>query len=214
MAKKTTSINVVTSEFSRAMQEMSRITGFSFADIIRAETKSILESAAKKTAAAQVKLIEARVKGTVARTIKGKTYLLPGSVHASKGWRVSDRVWASLQLQIKNSIKRRKDARGLSKKGWVQIAEKLGIELSVPKYVAKATTPKGDYPENAQAAEKQTGPQFFIEITNSRTYSPSVRDAIRAAMRGRTRFFQNNLKRGVFEKTSEIAAKYPGLKAA
>ena len=214
MAKKSQSINVVTSDFSRAMREMSKITGFSFAEIIRSETKSILEAAAKKTATAQVKLIETRVKGTVARTLEGKTYLLPGSAHASKGWRVSDPIWKALQLQIKNSIKRRKDARGLSKKSWVQIAEKLGIEISVPNYVAKATTKGGDYPENAQGSEKQEGNAFHIQITNSRTYSPSVVDSLRAAMRGRTRFFQNNLKRGVFQKTSELAAKYPGLKAA
>ena len=210
---KTASINVVASDFSRAMREMSKVTGFSFAEIIRTETKSILEAAAKKTAAAQVKLIQARVKGTVARTLEGKTYLLPGSAHASKGWRVSDPIWNAIQLQIKNSIKRRKDARGLSKKSWVQIAEKLGIEISVPNYVAKATTKGGDYPENAKGAEKQEGNAFHIQITNSRTYSPSVVDSLRAAIRGRTRFFQNNLKRGVFKKTSDIAAKYPGLKA-
>lgn len=206
MAKKTASIQVVTSDFSRAMREMSRITGFSFADIIRAETKSILEAASKKTVAAQVKLIEANVRDKPVRSLNGKRYFMKN--------RYPDALWAALQLQIKNSIKRRKEARGLSKKAWVQIAEKLGIELTVPGYVAKATTPKGDYPENAQGAEKQQGNSFHIEITNSRTYSPSVLDAIRAAMRGRTRFFQNNLQRGVFQKTSEIAAKYPGLKAA
>lgn len=205
MAKKT-SINVVTSDFSRAMREMSRVTGFSFAEIIRAETKSILEAAAKKTAAAQVKLIEANAKDKPVRSLNGKRYYMKN--------RYPDSLWAALQLQIKNSIKRRKDARGLSKKSWVQIAEKLGIAISTPNYVAKATAKGGDYPENAQGAEMQQGNAFHIEITNSRTYSPSVRDALRAAMRGRTNFFKKNLSLGLFQKTSEIAAKYPGLKAA
>lgn len=206
MAKKSQSINVVTSDFSRAMREMSRITGFSFADIIRAETKSILEAAAKKTAAAQVKLIKANIDSRPARTTGGKTYLMK--------WRMPDAVWAAIQKQKKDSLKRRKDARGLAKKSWVQAAEKLGLTLKVPSYVSKATAKGGDYPQNAQAEEKQNGSEFFIQITNERTYSRSVIDAIRAAMRGRTRFFQNNLKRGVFQKTSELAAKYPGLKAA
>lgn len=206
MAKKSQSINVVTSDFSRAMREMSKITGFSFADIIRAETKSILEAAAKKTAAAQVKLIEANVNAKPVRTLNGKRYFMKN--------RYPDAIWKALQLQIKNSIKRRKEARGLSKKSWVQIAEKLGIEISVPNYVAKATTKSGDYPENAKGSEKQEGNAFHIEITNSRTYSPSVVDALRAAMRGRTNFFKKNLRLGVFQKTSELAAKYPGLKAA
>ena len=210
---KTASINVVASDFTRAMREMSKLTGATFADIIRSETQSILEAATKKTQAAQVKLIQARVKGTVARTLEGKTYLLPGSAHASKGWRVSDPIWNAIQLQIKNSIKRRKDARGLAKKSWVQAAEKLGLTLKVPSYVSKATAKGGDYPQNAQAEEKQNGAEFFIQITNERTYSRSVIDAIRAAIRGRTRFFQNNLRRGVFKKTADIASKYPGIKA-
>ena len=203
---KTSSINVVASDFSRAMRDLSRITGVSFAEIIRAETKSILEAAAKKTAAAQVKLIEANANAKPVRTLNGKRYFMKN--------RYPDTIWKALQLQIKNSIKRRKDARGLSKKSWVQIAEKLGIEISVPNYVAKATSKGGDYPENAQGFEKQEGNAFYIQITNSRTYSPSVRDALRAAMRGRTNFFKKNLRLGVFQKTSEIAARYPGLKAA
>ena len=188
------------------MRDLSRVTGVSFAEIIRSETKSILEAAAKKTAAAQVKLIESNVNAQPVRTLNGKRYFMKN--------RYPDTIWKALQLQIKNSIKRRKDARGLSKKSWVQIAEKLGVEISVPNYVAKATSKGGDYPENAQGSEKQEGNAFYIQITNSRTYSPTVRDAIRAAMRGRTNFFKKNLRLGVFQKTSEIAAKYPGLKAA
>jgi hypothetical protein len=202
----TASIQVVASDFTRAMREMSRISGISFADVIRAETKSILEAAAKKTTAAQVQLIEKNVRSRPVRTLNGKSYFMEN--------RYPDTIWAALQAQIKKSIQRRKTARGLSKKAWVQAAEKLGIELSVPGYVSKATGRGGDYPENAQAAERQNGPDFFIEITNSRTYSRSTVDAIRAALRGRTNFFKKTLRLGVFKKTSDIAAKYPGLKAA
>ena len=213
MSKASASLNVVASDFTRAMREMAKITGASFQDIIRAETQSILEAAVKKTQAAQVKLITARVQGTVARTYKGKTYLMPGSAYTSKGWKLPDAIWAGIQKQIKNSITKRKEARGLAKKSWMQIAESLGISISVPAYVEKAKTTGGDYPQNATGAEKTDSSGFFIELTNSRTYSPSVRDAIRAAMRGRTNFFKKNLRLGVFKKTSDIAAKYPGLKA-
>jgi hypothetical protein len=213
MAKSSASLNIVASDFTRAMREMAKITGTSFQDIIRAETKSILEAAAKKTQAAQVKLITARVQGTVARTYNGKTYLMPGSAYTSKGWKLPDAIWAGIQKQIKNSIAKRKEARGLAKKSWLQVAESLGISINVPAYVEKAKTTGGDYPQNATGAEKTDGSGFFIELTNSRTYSASVRDAIRAAMRGRTNFFKKNLRLGVFKKTSDIAAKYPGIKA-
>lgn len=214
MAKKTSSIQIVASDFTRAMRDLASITGLSFQDIIRAETKSILEAASKKTVAAQVKLIEQRVRGRVARTYGGKTYLMEGSAYAPRGWRLPDAVWSGIQTQIKNGIKRRKDARGLSKKSWLQAAQSLGLDISVPGYVAKATTPSGDYPQNATASEQTEGRGFHIQVTNARTYSSSVLDAIRAAMRGRTNFFKKNLRLGVFKKTSEIAAKYPGLKVA
>ena len=213
MSKASASLNIVASDFTRAMREMSKITGASFQDIIRAETESILQAAVKKTQGAQVKLITARVQGTVARTYNGKTYLMPGSAYTSKGWKLPDAIWAGIQEQIKNSIAKRKEARGLAKKSWMQVAESLGISISVPAYVEKAKTTGGDYPQNATGAEKTDGSGFFIELTNSRTYSASVRDAIRAAMRGRTNFFKKNLRLGVFKKTSDIAAKYPGIKA-
>lgn len=206
------------------MRELSRLSGISFQEIIRAETQSILEAASKKTQAAQVKLIEANVRNKPVRTVNGKAYLTktgPGfappagwSPSAPNGWRLPDAIWTAVQAQIKASITRRKAARGLSKKSWQQAAQSLGIDIAVPAYVAKATTPKGDYPENATGSEKTEGRGFFIEVTNSRTYSPSVVDSIRAAMRGRTNFFKKNMKLGVFQKTSEIAAKYPGLKVA
>lgn len=214
MSKRNASIQVFSSDFTRAMRELAQMTGVSFGEIIRAETKSILEAASRKTAAAQVKLIESRAREKVARTHNGKTYLMNGSAHAPRGWRLPDEVWRAIQDQIKTGISRRKAARGLSKKSWLQAAQNLGIEISVPGYVAKATTPTGDYPENATGQEITQGRNFFIQLTNARTYSPSVFDAIRAALRGRTNFFKKNLRLGVFQKTSEIARKYPGLKVA
>ena len=196
-----------------------------FRSIIRSETQSILEAAVKKTKAAQVKLIESDVRQTRVRKLpNGKTYLVNTSDKfkspswwsppAPKGWRLPNAVWAAVQLQIKQDIALIKGARGLAKKSWMQVAQSLGISISVPSYVEKAKTQKSDYPEDATGTEKTNGSGFFIEITNARTYSPSVRDAIRAAMRGRTNFFKKNMKLGVFKKSSEIAAKYPGLKVA
>jgi hypothetical protein len=214
MAKAVPSFNVLSSDFTRAMREMSKITGVSFKEIIRNETKSILEAAVKKTKSAQVKTITKGVESRIARTINSKTYLLPGSLYAKKGWKLPDSIWLAVQTQIKNSISRRKQSRGMAKKGWMQAAQSLGISITSPSYVEKSKTIYGDFPQNATGAEKIDGDAFYIEITNNRTYSPSVIDGIRAAMRGRTKFFKENLRFGVFKKTSDIAAKYPGLKAS
>ena len=195
----------------RAFDEIARAAGVTYEEVVKSETQKILEAASKNTAAAQVKSIEAFVKGKIARTVGGKTYLMNGSAYAPRGWRLRDEAWSAVQTQIASSIKRRKEARGLSKKSWLQIAERLGFDISVPGYVSAATTRGGDYPENAQAREDRQGSDFSITLSNSRTYSSSVFDAIRKAMNGREKFFKENLKQGVFKSIGTIAAKYPGL---
>lgn len=195
----------------RAFDEIARSAGVTYEEVVKSETQKILEAASRYTVAAQVRSIEAFVRGTVARTVAGKTYLMAGSAHAPRGWRLRDETWTAVQSQISASINRRKEARGLSKKSWKQIAERLGFDISVPSYVAAATTRGGDYPENAQAREDRNGSDFSITLSNSRTYSASVFDAIRRAMNGRERFFKENIRQGVFRNIETIASRYPGL---
>lgn len=130
---------------------------------------------------------------------------------------VSNTSAASVTLinQTKNPRLRetRLAARGLLKKVWQQIGGKLGMALEgVPAYVERASTPHGDYPENAEAREVGTGSKFSIEGASYRVYDPRIVSAFARAMNGRASFFRNNLRRGVFDKAEEIARKYPGLK--
>jgi hypothetical protein len=107
---------------------------------------------------------------------------------------------------------RRLAARGLSKKGWVQVADKLGISLDgVPGYVGLANTSQGDYPEDAIATKKGVGSKYSIDGANFRVYDPRIIGAFAKAMNGRVNFFRQNLRKGVFDKAETIAAKYPGL---
>lgn len=187
----------------RAFGEIARAAGVTYEEVVKSETQKILEAACKNTVAAQVKLIEANAKAKPVRTLNGKRYYMKN--------RYSDSLWQQLQGQIKRSIDRRKKARGLSKKSWLQAAANLGFDVAAPDYVTAATTPHGDYPENATATPEKKGNDFSITIKNSRTYSASVFDALRKAMNGREKFFKENLQRGVFNSIGEIASKYPGL---
>lgn len=188
----------------RAFDEIAKAAGVTYKEVVRSETAKILEAAAKNTAAAQVALIEKNAKEKPWRKLSnGKKYKM--------SWKMPDAVWLLVQKQIAASIKRRKAARGLAKKSWKQVADDLGLSVSVPSYVAAATTPKGDYPSDGQATEQSKGSDFAIVLRNSRTYSPSVFDALRKAMNGREKFFRENLKQGVFKSIETIAAKYPGL---
>ena len=198
------SMSVANLGLMRAFDEIAKSAGVTYKEVVRSEAAKILEAASKNTAAAQVKLIEENAKAAAWRKLSnGKTYKM--------SWKMPDAVWLLVQKQIAASIKRRKAARGLAKKSWKQVAEDMGITIAVPSYVEAATTPKGDYPEDGKATEESKGSDFAIVLRNSRTYSPSVFDAIRKAMNGREKFFRENLKQGVFKSIETIAAKYPGL---
>lgn len=108
---------------------------------------------------------------------------------------------------------RRLAARGLLKKVWVQIAGKLGMAIDgVPAYVERSAAPSGDYPEDAVAGEKGQGSKYSIDGASYRVYDPRIVGAFARAMNGRASFFRANLRKGVFQKAEQIAAKYPGLK--
>jgi len=188
----------------RAFDEIAKAAGVTYEQVVKSETQKILEAAARNTIAAQVKLIEANERAQPVRFMNGKIYFMNN--------RYPDALWAQLQAKVKRSIQVSKEARGLSKKSWKQLAERLGFDIDVPGYVAAATTKNGDYPEDAKARENREGSDFSITLQNARTYSPSVYDAIRKAMNGREKFFKENLKTGVFKSIETIAAKYPGLK--
>ena len=198
------SMSVANLGLMRAFDEIAKAAGVTYKEVVRSEAAKILEAASKNTAAAQVKLIEERAKAAAWRKLSnGKTYKM--------SWKMPDAVWLLVQKQIAASIKRRKAARGLAKKSWKQVADDLGLSIAVPSYVEAATTPKGDYPEDGKATEESKGSDFAIVLRNSRTYSPSVFDAIRKAMNGREKFFRKNMELGVFKSIETIAAKYPGL---
>jgi hypothetical protein len=187
----------------RAFDEIARTAGVTYEEVVKSETQKILEAASKNTVAAQVKLIEANERAQPVRVLNGKIYYMKN--------RYPDALWAQLQAKVRRSIQLSKDARGLAKKSWKQVAERLGLDVAVPGYVSSATTRWGDYPDNAQATEERRNSDFAILIKNGRTYSASVFDAIRKAMNGREKFFKENLKQGIFKNIGTIAAKYPGL---
>lgn len=103
-------------------------------------------------------------------------------------------------------------ARGLQKKVFAQIGDKLNMSLEgVPAYVERAIAPSGDHPEDAIASENTSGSKFSIDCRADRFYDPTVFSALAKAVNGRAGFFRSNLRNGVFDKVETIARKYPGL---
>ena len=187
----------------RAFDEIAKAAGVTYQDVVRSETQSILTSALKNTRAAKVAAIESFVNSRTRRKVGTKSY--------NPKWKLPAPIHAEIQKQIKADLKERKDARGLAKKSWQQLAKSLGITVQAPGFVEKANAKGEDYPADATGKEVKSTSEFYVEITNSRTYDRMIFDAIRKAMRGREKFFKRNLKEGVFKKIESIASKYPGL---
>lgn len=117
-----------------------------------------------------------------------------------------------------------KKSQGLSRQSWVQIADDAGIRLeSVPgggasaAAIAKARaaiSSNGVRFQNGQAREYLANKSFVIELINRLPWGRKMQlDTILIRnINARARYYQENLSRGVFDKLSTIAKRYPGLR--
>jgi hypothetical protein len=107
-------------------------------------------------------------------------------------------------------------ARGLSKKSWFMLAAKMGLPVNAPGYVKKAIARTGkSYPQNYSVTRNENKNSLTFEFVNNQ---PTVQfeeaggySALRRALAGRVKFFQNNMKTGVFQSAAAIAKKYKGI---
>lgn len=194
-----------TTNLNAALSGLATITGKTFEEVVRNEAQAILTKAMQKTPAASIESITKRAMNKQFWNIDGKTYYYKNAKQAS-----------AIEAARKKSIKRRKAARGLAKKGWVQAAQRLGLPIKkIPGYVAKAGSRGGqkDYPEDVTLTaigEKQV---FELEIKNKRTYAKGTIGALQSAIYGRIKYFDINCSKVLQNKTVEFAQKYPGLYA-
>ena len=111
---------------------------------------------------------------------------------------------------------RLRQARGLSKSSWTQIADSLGIRESpaAPGYVRRARSTSGRSHQLGTSRTIATPAQFVIELENDyRLLINKLQGAriLSSAVTGRLRYFEQNLKRGVFSDISIRAKRYPGV---
>jgi hypothetical protein len=218
---KAVSIEMDSRNLEGAIRALSKLTGRDLSEVIDLEAIKVLEGAVKNQKAARVKDIkdyyERRQWGMYKSSFQPKQ---PFKGKLSKnGFKryylrnfYPDALWNEIQNQNSNHFATAKKARGLLKKAWAQLGSDLGLNISVPSYARSATTKRGDYPGNTSGRRNGTGAAYYIEGTNARPYARSDRSfALQMAMRGRVRFFQQNLKLGVFNNAESIAKAYPGL---
>lgn len=151
------------------------------------------------------------------------------AIHGGKSWhRMDDRHWSDARFgkyqalnkkRIEIMRQRYRDAlaaRGLAKKTWGQIADDLGLDLHLPKYIVTARDQRAGTREYKEGIALQLLEQgvFIIEIAN---YNPLFqnripgRNILAGALRDREKAFMTDLEKGVFEDVKRRAERYPGI---
>jgi len=202
-----------TSNFDRAVRELANLSGKSVDDVLRSEIASIIATTINKTTFATEQSIgKSNASGVYIRDPQNPIY--QGGRIVQLNWRIKDYQWALLQSKLAEQVRRI----GITKQSWLRLADKMGLSLVKPRPTrlskiesASANGKKIDAPVSysRQISQNSTG----YEIKNS------MRSALRGgggrillqAINGRTGFFYNNLRNGVFSKMATIAKKYPGF---
>lgn len=193
--------------FNSAMREMGAALGNSatMEQVIDFEVAKIVEMALKQTTAASVSSIRQSVEDREWTTLAGKKYKL--------SHRYPNAVWRSIVAKRKDSLTRKLAARGLSKQAWLALARQIGFDIEAPGYVKVASTPKHSNDQNVNTRRDYKTNGYGLTIQNKSPLIPwsEARQAFFGAVVGRRKFFDQNLKRGVFADLEKVARKYPGL---
>lgn len=105
-------------------------------------------------------------------------------------------------------------ARGLAHKTWNQIAEQLGLDLDIPRWVKNARDPKGRSYQQGLASTIIDQAVCIVEIVNM---NPLVvgklrgEEVLAGALRDREKAFMIDLEKGVFDDVVQRARRYPGV---
>ncbi len=200
-------LRIEVGNFNRAMREMKvrladRVT---LEQIVDAEVAKIIEAAMKKTKAATVSGIRANSEEREWTTFDGKKYKLSN--------RIPRDLFMRIAAKRKASLLRKLAARGLARRSWVELARLLGFEIGAPGFVRAARRPSGSGGEENVIIRRQYTRGYGLHIANNSPINrwSDARQALFAAVVGRRRFYETNVKRGVFDSMKAVARKYPGL---
>lgn len=221
-------IKVDTTRFNQMVREIARRAGTPDEEVLEHEVGKVLEQTIRNTKAASVSSIRATSE-------KADFSMQPQDLYTPKNGRVGvnvtqggfiayylrnrypDSLWASMSARRKASLVAKLKARGLARKSWLDIANKLGLKINYPGYVASAVASNGkDYPQNTRVRLAKQNGKLQIEFQNSQ---PTVNRiggsrALQAAVNGRYKFFLTLMAKGTFKKVAEIAKAYPGMRVS
>lgn len=226
-----TPAKVDTSAFNAMCKTGARLSAVPYDVFVRSEVGKVMEAAVKFTPAIQVQ--KARMQHESAQFSSQPASMYspkskgPRNIKTNKkgggyivyylGNRYPNQLWGAMSGRRRAKLARILGARGLAKKSWLRIAEELGIAIKAPGFVRKAiATTQKQYPDISTRVQKSQS-QIRIDITNAQ---PTVNiprvggaKALRLAISGRVKFYEQNVMRLVFNDVAKIAKAYPGIKA-
>lgn len=206
-----------------AMRQLAKLTGRSFNDVVRSETQAVLQKAQSRVKSATKKSVEASIEKRPFFTLHETEYAATDRAgvkiskngfikYLKKRRKYPDELWNKFEASKKKSVANRLKSRGLQRKVFLQLAEKLSMKLTkIPAYVRSASANGRDYPDDARARSVFTSSGLTIECELRRAYGQGILGFIQSAIKGRSAFFRKNLREEVFKRAKTIAAKYPGL---
>ena len=128
--------------------------------------------------------------------------------------RYPDALWVEMTKRIADGFDRRLATVGLSRRAWWELGIRVQSGMTAPPEVRRAVSPRGHTGrENVAVARAGSPDKFTLAIENA---SPLIRwsnssQAFYSAVRGRRRYFEQNLAHGVFNDMAQVAKKYPGM---
>lgn len=214
--------------FDEVIAKLMSATDLPMKAVVRGEMLSILDKGLKLTAAANQKTIKEvefrrdfRTLPVTAYTPKeprssaryqgfeGKSKGIAGKVVYYMHNRYPDALWNTILALMFTKIDRKSAARGLSKKSWLQVAEKLALALMVPAYVRSANVFGKDYPQDNDGLVEDMTSEFNLVAVFGRLYDRRFPGFFQRAITGRLKYFKKNLEKGVFDSLEQIQRAYP-----
>ena len=233
-------------EAQRYIRELARVTGAPIEEVVRAEAKSILSTAMKRTPIATAKGVRESARrryntfgqdgkyGSKSRNNPKisngrnvwylrrsekdgqlKKFKINGEYHFNKKiFKEYKALDAIRRKRMSAEVKERAARRGLPKQTFLHLAELIGKPFKVPSYVSGARVNGKILRHLSSVSITDKGSIFSMEFT-SRSKAAQVfggEKALISALKGRVKFFQQNMERGVFKTAKATAAKYRGIK--
>jgi hypothetical protein len=136
--------------FGMMMEQLQKITGLSFKQIVRAQAKLILNHAVKHTPKASVAKIVERyyphgltlrkaTGGNEISTLKESGVTYPLSDQDGHRWYYPNKIWRKIMRQTKESVSTRVEKRGLQASQFYLMGRAVGIDVKAQKFIIKAS---------------------------------------------------------------------------